>query len=399
MGQEHKEYTWNLIAKKFTGEASPEELQELEALLRGNPELHYPMQTMTDLWRSSSPEDKKMAEQALDRHLERMGDLHIDFIPLSQAQAETITGSNVDGHLDTASELDIHKIASPTRRRKKPLAAMSIFSLLLITCILIYTRTGTKAPAIASTPPASTGPRSEVTTRNGSRTNMVLPDGTQVWLNAGSRITYDKNYGTASREVNLTGEAFFDVAHNAGKPFVIHAARVDIKVLGTRFNVKSYPSDKTTETTLIRGSIEVSIKDRPTEKIILKPNEKLVVANDDSTLHRKNLDHPDQTVATNESLVSIRKPTYEPTTGTVIETSWVDNKLIFQDETFADLARQMERWYGVVIRFSNPKEEELRFTGIFANETIQQALEALKLTGAPPFDYTMNENIITIHDK
>ncbi len=82
------------------------------------------------------------------------------------------------------------------------------------------------------------------------------------------------------------GEAFFDVAHNAERPFVIHTARIDIKVLGTRFNVKSYPTDKTTEATLLRGSIEVSIKDRPNETIILKPDEKLVVANDDSTLHR-----------------------------------------------------------------------------------------------------------------
>src|SRR5437588_18774 len=98
--------------------------------------------------------------------------------------------------------------------------------------------------ALNQGPSLKTG--NEFFTQNGSRTNLVLPDGTRVWLNAGSRITYDKNYGITLREVGLTGEAFFDVAHNSGKPFVIHTARIDIKVLGTRFNVKSYPLDKTT---------------------------------------------------------------------------------------------------------------------------------------------------------
>ena len=124
--------------------------------------------------------------------------------------------------------------------------------------------------------------------RQGSRTHLTLPDGTMVWLNAGSRLSYGKNYNTATREVNLTGEAFFDVAHNTQKPFLIHTARIDVQVLGTSFNVKSYPTDRTTEATLIRGSIEVSIKDRPSEKIILRPDEKLVVANDDELLHRLN---------------------------------------------------------------------------------------------------------------
>jgi ferric-dicitrate binding protein FerR (iron transport regulator) len=258
-------------------------------------------------------------------------------------------------------------------------------------------RSASPTLAAANVPPITRTAASEIFTGNGSRTHVVLPDGSIVWLNAGSRITYDKNFGATHREVNLTGEGFFDVARNAGMPFVIHAARIDIKVLGTRFNVKSYPSDKTTETTLIHGSIEVSIKDRPSEKIILKPNEKLVVANDDSTLHRISRPHA---ASTEESLVTIRKPTYEANTGAIIETSWVDNKLIFQDEEFGDLARQMERWYGVSIRFEDPAQEKLRFTGSFQKETIQQALDALQLTDPlSPFNYKIHENQITVYDK
>jgi len=389
MGQEHKEYTWNLIAKKLTGEASPEELQELEALLRGNPELHYPMQTMTDLWKSSNPEDHKMAERAFNRHLDRMEDLQIDYLPasaLSQDAINTIIGGGPS--IDVPEERSTRWNSS----RKKTLI-VSALCLLIVTGFL-FMRSGSKSPlALNQSPALKTG--NEFFTQYGARTNLVLPDGTRVWLNAGSRITYDKNYGTTIREVGLTGEAFFDVAHNSGKPFVIHTARIDIRVLGTSFNVKSYPSDKTTETTLVRGSIEVSIKDRPTEKIILKPNEKLVVANDDSTLQRNNPTHPG--VAVEDALVSIRKPTYDSTTGDIIETSWIQDKLIFQDEEFRDLASQMERWYGMTFRFTNPRQATWRFTGNFQKETIQQALDALKLTQA--FNYSIEGNQITIYDR
>jgi transmembrane sensor len=137
----------------------------------------------------------------------------------------------------------------------------------------------------------------------------------------------------------------------------------------------------------------VSIKARPSEKIILKPNEKLIVANDDSTLHRTG--QAKASASASESLVAIRKPTYEQTTGAIIETSWIDNKLIFREEEFGELSRQMERWYGVTIRFGDPELEQLQFTGSFKEETIQQALDALKLTAK--FNYTIEDTRITLN--
>ncbi|HZE85778.1 MAG TPA: FecR family protein [Puia sp.] len=393
MGQEHKEYTWNLIAKKLSGEASPEELRELERLLRNHPELHYPMQTISDLWNTASPNDQKAAEQAFTQHLDRIQELEIDFSPGPLFSTNEETGSN-----DNNGQGSRTRAGRGILTRRKAVLLMSACCLTLVMAIIsLYPRPARNTLAI-NPPPGDQMAASEILTGNGSRTHVVLPDGSIVWLNAGSKITYDKNFGATHREVNLIGEGFFDVAKNAGIPFVIHTARIDVRVLGTRFNVKSYPTDRTTETTLIHGSIEVSIKDRPSEKIILKPNEKLVVSNDDSTLHRTNPAR--HAPAIEESLVSIRKPTYEANTGAIIETSWVDNKLIFQDEEFADLARQMERWYGVSIRFENPEQQKLRFTGSFQKETIQQALEALQLTASlNPFNYKIHENQITIYDK
>lgn len=377
-----------MIAKKLTGEATPSELRELEILLRNNPELHYPLQTISDIWQNKNFRDKKEAEIAFNRHLDRMEDLKIDYYPVSLQEA--------------ASEAVAYPwMETPTqnvRSRRRAFALGSVATGVLILLWFYYFKTphsltpATVAAPIAQNVPASAG--SDIVTASGSRTHLVLPDGTLVWLNAGSRVNYPKNFGANFREVNLTGEAFFDVAPNANKPFVIHTARIDVKVLGTRFNVKSYPSDKTTEATLIRGSIEVSVKNKNRDRIILKPNEKIVVSNDDS-IHLQAMPlHKDIKVA--PSVISIGHPTYERNSGAIIETSWVDNKLIFQDEAFDDLARQMERWYGVSIGFQSEKQKELRFTGIFEKETIQQALDALKLTAN--FHYTIEGTTISIQD-
>jgi ferric-dicitrate binding protein FerR (iron transport regulator) len=377
MGKELKRYAWNLIAKKLAGDATSEELTALESLLRNNPELHYPMQTIADLWKHTSPHDKEQAEKAFNEHVDRMTGLKIEYTP-------AVAGPSGEDFL-------------PARKRKvRTLAYILAPALSLCIALTWYFNRSPKIPILSTAnanpaPAASTS--SSVYTANGSRMHLALPDGSKVWVNAGSRIDYGKNFGVTYREVELTGEAFFDVAPDANKPFIVHTKGLDIRVLGTSFNVKSYPSDKTTEATLIRGSIEVSIHSRPKNKIILRPNEKLVVSDDDSLLRTPS---PRRHEIKPESLLVISKPTVERKTGAIIETSWVDNKLIFQEEEFNNLARQMERWYGVSIRFDNPKLEKLQFTGIFEKETIQQALEALRL--AEKFNYTLEGSEITIHD-
>ncbi len=382
MGQENQEYTWNLIARKLTGESSPEELQELEEILRNNPDLHYSLQTISDLWRHFGPEEQKRAEQAFDLHITRMENLNIDFGP------ENNPDPSIEG----------------SRRRRRLIrsftAAAIVIALfgVIITSLTFYRNK--PSPSAATNTLITRAGFNEVATNYGSRTNLSLPDGTRVWLNAGSHLTYGKSFGLDGREVTLIGEAFFDVTRNSSMPFLIHTARVDIKVLGTTFNIKSYPTDPTTEATLVHGSIEVAIKARPNEKIILRPNEKLIVANDDSALFR----NPDplkrdsiQEHGKGEPLVTIRQPTYEHATGAIVETTWVEDRLSFQDKEFGALASEMERWYGMSFRFTDPEQEKWRFTGSFQKETIQQALDALKLTAA--FTYTIHNNQITILNK
>src|SRR5690606_31670859 len=121
------------------------------------------------------------------------------------------------------------------------------------------------------------GDRIEIVAERGVRKQLVLPDGTKVWLNADSRLVYDGLLEGDTREVRLEGEAYFDVTRNVNRPFIITTDKISIRVLGTTFNVKAYPDDARTEATLISGEIELSVNDRPREKILMQPNEKVAV--------------------------------------------------------------------------------------------------------------------------
>jgi ferric-dicitrate binding protein FerR (iron transport regulator) len=381
MGKDEKEYTWNLLAKKLTGEASPEELQELEMLLRRNPELHYPMQTLIDLWHSGEPSRQAAAESAFNRLLDRLERLNTGFT--------TSDPSSIGDYPSTPEYTPVRK-----SRSFRTLLIASLIAVTLASTWLILYPGHNRQPLSPNPPQASAAPvLNEVVTANGSRTHLTLPDGTRVWLNAGSRLTYDKNYGSARREINLTGEAFFDVANNPHQPFIIHTPRMDVRVLGTSFNVKSYAADKTTEATLVRGSIAISIKNRLDETILLKPNQKLIVTSDLTTLLRHE-PGGSRTMSDSTAQVSIRPPSYEQNTGAMIETSWVNNKFIFKDEDFGTLSKDLERWYGVSISLTDPAQADWRFTGNFEKETIRQALDALKLTAK--FNYVIQGNQIQI---
>lgn len=368
-----EEIVWNLIAKKLSGEASNEELQELETALRCNPDLHYSMQTLTDLWRSSFPDHRAEAEEAFNNHLSRIQQVDAGFdvhglYPEAPAYPESNSGN-----------------------KRKKIFIISSLSAVLLAGLIWYAGFNSKPSSSPTTTDQSLKTNSVISTHNGSKTNVVLPDGTQVWLNAGSELTYDKQYGNIIREVNLKGEAFFDVIKNKEKPFVIHTGKINIKVLGTAFNVKSYPGERTIETSLIRGSIEVTFKDRPAEKVILKPNEKLVVANEEVP----EINAPKQALKKkSEPIVAIDHLNYAKIDSTVIETAWVQNRLVFQDESFQDLARRLERWYAVTIKFDDSPVENLHFTGSFSTETIQQALNALQVS--QHFNYSFHSNEISI---
>jgi ferric-dicitrate binding protein FerR (iron transport regulator) len=239
---------------------------------------------------------------------------------------------------------------------------------------------------------------SSVVTKNGNRTKIVLPDGSQVWLNAGSNLDYNNSvFNKDLREVTLNGEAYFDVTKNADKPFIIHTKKMDVKVIGTVFNVRSYNDEKTAEASLIRGSIEVTLKDRKDEKITLKPNEKISIATQETAAA---LSKPGQTqpVKNTGSIPQILVKELKTSTryeNIIPEIAWTQNKLFFEDESLENIAPMMERWFGKKVLISNALLKNLHYYGNFENETMEEVLSALKLS--KPFNFKIEPDAVVIY--
>ena len=362
---------WNLIAKKLSGEASPDELLDLERALRLDPDLHYSLQALQDTWASNPGLPKDLVEKAFGNHEKRLLAAMPDY-PGPDAVA-------------SAPEDPF-----PEKSKSRPLRPVLIVGLLAVFFAGTYYATRPHATSTATVRPAEKKP-SEVYTQYGTRTKLLLPDGSSVWLNSGSRLTYDSSYGNSLREVTLTGEAFFDVAKNKQKPFIIHTGNINIRVLGTSFNVKSYPGDKTIETSLIQGKIEVTFKDHSLSTVILRPNQKLVVENSVEEPAPRQGTAGSQTPKT---AVVINPVSHFGPDSLITETAWVDNLLVFQDESFPDLAKKMERWYGIRMIIEDQRLDSLHFTGSFEKENIQQALKALQILSK--FSFTIQNGEVHI---
>lgn len=223
----------------------------------------------------------------------------------------------------------------------------------------------------------------------GEKAQIRLPDNTQVWINSGSSLKYPVNYGTESREVFLEGEAYFDVTKQNGKLFIVNTKDVRIKVLGTAFNVKSYGLEKTVETTVVRGLVQVESISSVSGAVLVNPNEKATYIKVLKQLAVTSTSKPNQMVEKQVRPIQISKINPE----TVI--SWKDQHLIFTDEMFRDMIVKMERWYNIKIEINDTSLLSERYNGKFVhNENIYQVLEAIKLT--TPINYKIENDVVTI---
>ena len=229
-----------------------------------------------------------------------------------------------------------------------------------------------------------------LSTKKGSKTNLVLPDGSMVWLNADSKLSYNEDFGKQGREINLSGEAYFDVVKNPGKPFIVHTPVLDVKVLGTTFNVKAYQNDNSTEATLIKGSVEVILKNDARKTIVLKPREKLSVLNK-YVVHTTDPPPISQSKMAAISIIDLRTHSND---STITETQWVQNRLAFNNKRLDEIAVQLERWYGGIIEITDESLKSKEYSGSFEDESLPQVMEALRLTGG--FHYKLDKKKIII---
>ncbi|HMU09259.1 MAG TPA: FecR family protein [Ferruginibacter sp.] len=378
-----EEKYWLLIAKKITGEATAEELLQLEELLNNNEEWQANLETLQEFWNSrpvnANPVNGHKSNDAYLAHVNRLKEKDADFEAVA-TQTEMLT--------DQARLL-----------QKKPLykriAIYAVAATFVAAITLLYSLSGKEEHK--SLPIASVKPANEISVGHGSRSRIQLPDGSQVWINSGSSLTYDNFLKSNIREVQLNGEAYFDVVKDPEHPFIVHTSGIDIKVLGTAFNVKAYQSESTIEATLIHGSIEVINKNRPgTPKIMLKPHEKLVYSKypvPDSRDQRADV-LPAEPDAYSITIKPLSKNIAD---SDIVETAWVYNKLSFEDERFEDLAHKMEKWYNLKIVIESDKLKEYKISGSFVNETPEEALKELQFL--MPFSYYIKGNEVKIMRK
>jgi ferric-dicitrate binding protein FerR (iron transport regulator) len=163
---------------------------------------------------------------------------------------------------------------------------------------------------------------------------------------------------------------------------------MDIKVLGTVFNVRAYPGDKTSETSLLKGSVEVTVRNKEKKKIYLHPNEKIILPNIANVPPVKNNKVTDKPAAIEN--FKITGLTYNKTDSTLTEVSWTENRLAFNDNSFETIAAELERWYNITISFTDEEVKQYRFTATFNQKNIEQVLQALQLSRY--FNYTIAEN-------
>ncbi len=297
---------------------------------------------------------------------------HDDIKDEDNINASTIISRIMNRAANESSDADIVTRRKKRRSRLKAYFAFTFFVIAVTTIILINSNN--------DSPPSTAQTQQEViVTQKGSRSRTLLADGTTVWLNGESKLHYENDFTGATREVTLEGEAFFDVVKQKDRPFIVHTSGIDIKVLGTAFNVKSYPEDKNVETTLYGGLVQVlrhgdaagkAIQLIPNHKLIL-PKQAAIETTKLSEDKRLSLNEPASLFIT--PIDSTKKESER------IETAWRYNRLEFVGDNFEEVAKKLERWYNVTIVFTDEKVKQLYgLTGSFETETVAEAFAALK---------------------
>lgn len=209
---------------------------------------------------------------------------------------------------------------------------------------------------------------STVTCQLGDKSMILLPDSSKVWLNSGSKLTFNNNFTEGKREVHLEGEAYFSVAKNPNNPFTVNCGTLSVEVLGTEFNLKAYPDEEKISTTLIEGSVEVRGNQN---KVVLTPGQKLVYHTQTS------------------------KMTLYKLSDTAPETEWKEGRLVFRNESLGELEQKLERWFDVDIALADDEVSEKRYTGILERESILEVMSYFSL--AKSVGYKIDGNKVTFY--
>ncbi|MDR0748290.1 MAG: FecR family protein [Tannerellaceae bacterium] len=239
-------------------------------------------------------------------------------------------------------------------------SASAIFMLLLATGIIVYFYNQGNSNLSDTI----------VAVEKGQKASIILPDGTKVWINSDSEVTYGTHFNHKERVVQLHGEAFFEVTPDKERTFIVQTGGIAVKVLGTSFNIKSYDNEEHISIALMTGKVDV---ESDYDKITMLPNH-LTVYNKLNRKMRNNQVSDAWEYA-----------------------GWKDNTLRFKPETFENIAKILERYYNTTIIFESEALKKLRFRGTLKNTSLESILQILSLTS--PLSYEIKDSLIILREN
>ncbi len=358
------EIDWQLLSKYLAGECSPAEARAVEAWVEADPSRHQLLNELRIIWDTSSePSSSAFPPMDLDDEWNRLAEA------MTAADARAIARSHRRPH---AAD-DRPRRRMPARRRSRT-ATPSLQNLLYVVLAGLVLIGGLWLGLDRWQSGARNAAFREVIAERGERVKVPLVDGTNVTLNVDSRLRIPTAFGDAERTVHLEGEAYFDVATDSTRPFIIYTKGAVIDVHGTAFNVRSYPEDTRVQVAVVEGSVSL----RP-QRTTSDANAARLKPGQVGRLDAADARVTTQTVDSVQSLIG-----------------WMDGHLVFENETLPEVAARLERWYDLRFEIADPALDSLRLTASLKSRSLENVLDVI--TASLGVRYRIHRNTVVISD-
>lgn len=351
-----EELDHQLLARYMAGECTPREREMIDNWASASPKNKKKLEQYTRIWNSSA-QSRSMLKDMFDAE-EQWSQLQ------SRLRVEEEIKSSPEEKKNSSSKFRTSSVHSVTQ---KVVRVAAIFLVAGLMGLLAYQNwyhpePESKEPVLR-----------EISTANAQRANLTLGDGTNVMLNAGSTVKFPDQFETDVREVFLEGEAYFEVVTNSERPFIIHSRGSEINVLGTSFSVRSYAEEEQVRVVVEEGQVSLGAEDSDAEKSILSANQ----------MGQYNLKDNEIEIATVDDME--------------LYLSWRDGHLKFRKASMREVAKELERRYGVEVVFDDELIKEKSLTAFLKSRSIRNVLDVIAMS--LNIDYHLEDDEVTFLTK
>ncbi|TGE14851.1 FecR family protein [Hymenobacter elongatus] len=341
------EAPWELLAKHLAGEATPDELERLRAWVTADPKRLGLLTDATRAWEraGAAPVAELFGAMEVEAAWQRFRPKMMAPKPAAMPQLR-VTRTEPAAVAEPATE---HTVI-PLRPRALP-ALLRVAAAILLLVGAVYAFRAYRRELLPTPPVAVSA---------GAQKRLVaLPDGSQVWLNKHSTLTYAAEFSSRAREVQLTGEAFFDVRKDPQRPFTVLSAATRTRVLGTSFNVRAYAAEDSVEVSVVTGKVAFASRRYHQDSVLLTPGMRGVLAV--------------------SARGTVPAPVRQTATADANFRAWQTDELVFDNASLSHVVRTLRTTFGTTIRVSDNSLLNCRFTGTFHQPDPAQVLQVVSL--------------------